>query len=144
MSEDDKDFDDLIEEHFPYDGPHSRDTVLDAARVISGLVRYLNNATGPGNGQETLQYGPTVYRLLGAISNATQGLDQLLEQVTDALDRVADDLTLYDDRRGDHTGGDTAHMAAALVEEARRTLVAPRQRLDHAWQVTSHLGHDLS
>ena len=34
---DEQDFTDVIEEHFPFDGPHTPETVRDAARGVSQL-----------------------------------------------------------------------------------------------------------
>src|SRR4051794_1502981 len=44
---DDGDLDRLAEtaDLWPCDGPHSTETVIDAARAISALVRYIHNAT---------------------------------------------------------------------------------------------------
>ncbi|MFD1047654.1 hypothetical protein ACFQ1S_19990, partial [Kibdelosporangium lantanae] len=42
---------------------HEADTVIDAANAISGLVRYMNNAT---QYRHTLQYAPQVTHILVA------------------------------------------------------------------------------
>ncbi len=136
-------FRDVIEEHFPYDGPHTPETVRDAARGISKLVRYVNNATGPGNGTTSLPYAPHTYRLLGSVHATVDGLDQLLEQIATAMNRHANDATLRDDRGADSDAGDTAQGAVEGLDEARRTLALCRTHLDEAWGLSSHLGHDL-
>lgn len=140
---DEQDFTDVIEEHFPFDGPHTPEKVRDAASGLSQLVRYLNNATGPGNGTNSLPYAPHAYRLLGSVHSTVDGLDQLLDQVAGALNRHAGDSTLYDDRGGDSDGGTTAQDAVEVLDEARRTLALSRTHLDEAWGLSSHLGHDL-
>src|SRR5918992_2131628 len=89
----------------PYDGPHSADTVEEAASGLPVLVRYLSNATGPWDGETTLRYAPTVDVVLGGLHAAAYGMDQLLSQLADALERHAGDPSLYDDRR-DRPGAD--------------------------------------
>ncbi len=132
---------DAIQECVPYDGPHSADTVADAARGLSVLVRYLNNATGPGNGRTTLESATTVYRVLGGLGAAAGGLDQLFKQLAGGMDRQATDPTLYDDRR-DRPGADTAHALAALLSELRGTAGGLAWSLDQARELSAHLGHD--
>lgn len=143
MFDEDKTFKAVVEEHFPYDGPHTPESVLEAARGIAALVRYLNNATGPGNDARSLPDAPWAYRVLGSVHGSVDGLEQLLYQLATALDRLSADPTLYDDRRGCYVGRDTAHEAAGHLAAAQRTLAEPRAQLAEAWKVTSHLGHDL-
>lgn len=140
---DEQDFTSTVEEHFPFDGPHTPEQVRDAARGVSKLVRYLNNATGGGNGTNALPYAPHTYRLLGSMHSTVDGLDQLLDQIAGALNRHASDSTLYDDRAADTDAGNTAHDAVEVLDEARRTLALSRTHLDEAWGLSSHLGHDL-
>lgn len=140
---DEQDFTDVIEEHFGYDGPHTPEGVREAAQALTTLVRYLNNATGPGNGTNSLPYAPHTYRLLGSVHASLHRLDQLLEQAASAMNRHAGDPTLRDDRGADSVAGDTAHNAVEVLDEARRTLALSRSHLDEAWGVSSHLGHDL-
>lgn len=37
--------DDAIEERWAYDGPHSPETIINAAYGLERLVRYMNNAS---------------------------------------------------------------------------------------------------
>jgi hypothetical protein len=53
----DQDCSGVIERCFPYDGPHTSDSVADAVTSAAALIRYVNNATGPGNGKRTLDVG---------------------------------------------------------------------------------------
>lgn len=136
----------VVDQHWPYDGPHSAETVTNAASALSALVRYLNNATGPGNGRQSLRYAPHIYRTLGNLHSAVGGLDQLLGQLVGELERIAEDPSAYDDRRGTdaHEGTDvTARSAAHKLSVARRPLASLREYVSDAWQQTSHLGHDL-
>jgi hypothetical protein len=131
----------VVERVLPYDGPHSADTVEEAASGLPVLVRYLNNATGPWNGETTLRYAPTVDAVLGGLHATAHGLDQLLSQLADALARQAGDPSLYDDRRD--------RPSDAVAKDAADRLLAVR---DAAWtlgaavtdvrELTVHLGHN--
>ena len=125
----------------PYDGPHSADTVLEAARGLSTLVRYLNNATRAWNGRQTLRQASVMHDVLGGVEGAVFGLDQLMAQLAVALDRLAADPTLYDDRR-DHPAAETAHDAADRVRDARDRAAAIAAGVRRARGLTVHLGHD--
>jgi len=142
----------LVEKHWPYDGPHSGDSVIEAARAMSTLATYLGNATGPGNGKKTLQYGPQVYRVVGALSGALASLDQVLEQLATAERRIGLDPTAYDDRR-EKTAAEVAAEAAKQIEAARQLLFqnpfhGDRQKatvhthLAAAHSTTSRIGHE--
>jgi len=117
----------VVERVLPYDGPHSADTVEEAARALAALVRYLNNATqgaGPGhlgNGQSTLRYAPTVDAVIGGVKSAAFLLDQLLRQLSESLERLADNETLNDDRHWNHheaSPSGTAYGAMGALEGA--------------------------
>lgn len=140
MSTEDTDVNEVIERYFPYDGPHTRDSVADAARGAAVLVRYLNNATGA---RRTVDRGPTVYRVLGGVHALVVGLDQLLDQLAGAMRRQAGDPTLYDDR-GDRRAAPTALAVADYLEQARAASDAVVAALSAAHAAASHLGHDLS
>lgn len=131
---------DLIAQCLPYDGPHSEDTVRDAAAGVSALVRYLNNATGPGNGTRALRHAATVDAVVADVESAVYGLDQLLRQLESAMDRQAADPSLYDDRH-DRPAGQTADRAEALIEEARRRSALLADALQAVRQHTTHLGN---
>lgn len=137
----DRELPELIAEQMPYDGPHSAETVTDAAESISALVRYLNNATGPGNGDVTLKHAATVDRVIGYIESATHGLDQLLGQLSGVLEWQADEGDVYDDRR-DRPGAQTAHAAAELTEDARGAAQALAGWLRVARDATTHIGNE--
>jgi hypothetical protein len=130
-----------VQRALPYDGPHSADTVLEAAHGLSALVRYLNNATRAWNGRQTLRQAPVVHDVLGGVEGAVFGLDQLLTQVAVALDRLAADPTLNDDRR-DRPAAETAHYATDRLRDARDRAAALAAGVGHARRLTVHLGHD--
>jgi hypothetical protein len=138
---DDRDLLDAIAASVPYDGPHDADTVVDAAHGLRALVRYLNNATGPGNARTTLAWAATTHRVLGGIGAAAHGLDQLLVQLADAMTRQASDPTLYDDRR-DRPGAPTARAVAAQLAELRPAAGDLARRIDQARELSVHLGNE--
>jgi hypothetical protein len=131
-----------IERALPYDAPHSADAVRDAAHGVYALVRYLNNATGPGNGGTTLRLAPTVDDVLGGIHSAAYALDQLLSQLANALARQSSDPTLYDDRR-DRSVAAVAADAADRILAGRDAAMAFADSLTAVRSRTVHLGHDL-
>lgn len=139
----DQDVYDWLEERFPYDGPHSRDSVIDASVVVSRLIRYLNNATQPGIAKRTLEWANTTDQIVGNLAGAAYGQQQLLEQLADRMSvQARDDATLYDDRRvDDHPGADTATRAATCLTEAIVSTEALGAVLDHARSHTVHLGN---
>jgi hypothetical protein len=133
-----------IEDRFPYDGPHSRDTVIEAALVLSRLVRYLNNATQPGIARHTLEWAHTVDQIVGNMAGAAYGQNQLLEQLALSLTQQAsNDPTLYDDRREDaHPGAVTANDAATALMQAVDTADQLGASLDRVCGYTTHLGNN--
>ncbi|TDX84941.1 hypothetical protein [Amycolatopsis arida] len=60
QTSDERELVEVIEAHLPYDGPHSRDTVIAAAEGLPHLIRYLNNATQPGTARRTLEWANTI------------------------------------------------------------------------------------
>lgn len=133
----DQDFSDLIERCFPYDGPHSGDSVADAATGAAALIRYLNNATGAGNGRRTLEWAATVYEVAGGVHAVVVGLDQLLGQLAGAMRRQAGDPTLSDDRR-DRSAAETAREVATRLDEARSWSHGAAAALAVANEASSH------
>jgi hypothetical protein len=126
--------DEIVEQHFPYDGPHSAHTMADAADVIAGLVRYLNNA-----GWSVRLDGPSLHRVLSGLSLALQRTDQLLAQMGNAAEALADDPTLYDTRPL-ILGADTVTAVADALTEARQS-IGFRLAIEQAAQQASNLGH---
>lgn len=130
--------DEVVESIWPYDGPHSPESVRSALAAAAELVRYANNATWQ---PYTLPYAPSVNRDMGKVGSIVYGLDQLLDQLGGALKRHAGDPTLYDDRR-DRTGKDTALAAVQEITSLRQTLFTLCKQVDKVQSLTNHLGHD--
>lgn len=135
------DADNLVEQHFPYDGPHSAATVREAAAAVAELVRYLNNATGPGNARTTVEWAATIDRILGQINRTMYSLEQLLGQLADGMRAQADDPTVYDDRH-DRPGKDTARLAANEITATIPHVLRLARQLANARALTDHLGND--
>ena len=113
---------DLVDAHFPYDGPHSDELTRQAAEVIADLTRYLANATrSPDAVSETA----TVYAALGSLHTAAYRLEQVIEQLATAAARTAEPgaaaelaAALHDVRlslNSVETDLNTAHQAAADI-----------------------------
>lgn len=130
---------DLVEKHFPYDGPHSAEKLEEAADCLANLVRYLNNATRPG--YQTLKHVATIYPILGAMNSTIHGFDQLLEQLNTACQRFVDDPTVYDDR-GVRPASDTVKELSSHLVSLKKILGGVTTNLEITHLVASHLGNN--
>lgn len=131
----------VVDRFWPYDGPYSAESVASAAAALGWLVRYLNNATGPGNAARTLPYAVSADRVINGVGQAVLLLPQLLGQLCEFLAGQSADRGLYDDRR-DRPGAATA---AELIDQlcgAHRTVLVLGEQLAAAARLSSHLGND--
>ena len=127
----------LVEQHWPYDGPYSDELTVAAVLMIGRLGRYLNNATGKRDG---LPDAAAAGRVLAELHAAIAGYEQLLRQLGRFLDREAiDNRTLYDDRR-DRPGAVTAQAAAVRVRACVPSMRVVADVLGEAAGLASHLG----
>lgn len=128
---------DIIEKHWPYDGPHTVGSVITAADALVSLTRYLNNATrSPG----ALESAITTDCVLRSVRIAVGRLDQFARQVAASLRAQAQCGSLFDDR-GYPAGADTAEHAAELLSTARAAVNDLVIALDQALAQTTHLGN---
>lgn len=143
MAELNIDRDEAVEAIWPYDGPHSADSVQTAAGALPDLVRYLNNATGP-NGQN-LPFASHVGDAVGSTRGGVALLDQFIEQLGMALVRHSNKGPgmLYDDRGQGHDAGQTVAAALHHLNEAREALHPLVDALDEAHGAINHLGHRI-
>lgn len=133
------DVEDIVEEHWPYDGPHTDDKVIDALSAAVELIRYANNAT-----QRRMEYAASVYSAAAMTRSVVASLEQLLTQLGGMLRQMTDDPNLYDDRYSDeHPARETATEGALLLDSAAGL---PRYDLEmalgRATKVLVHLGHN--
>lgn len=128
----------VVGAHWPYDGPYDPHRTGQAALAIARLVRYLNNATGK---PDALPYAAPAAAVVARLADAVYGLDQLLGQLAEFAEQLADDPTLYDDRR-DRPGAETALAFAGELEHARAVAVQLADRLSAANRHGYHLGND--
>jgi hypothetical protein len=129
---------DVIGDYCNIGGPHTDDKATDASSSLSELVRYLNHAT---IGRNPWPWAATTHRVVGGLSAAVYGMDQLIGQLANVLAAQAKDATLYDDRH-DRPGADTA-MAAAMELQALQPLIGQlASALDAARAHTVHLGNN--
>lgn len=133
--------DDVVHVLWPYDGPHTPDSVIEAVTTISALVRYANNATQAGKG--TLQWASTVDSTIGGLHAALAGMNQLVTQLAVSLLDQVDNPTLYDNRRSpEHPAGETARRAAVQLQETRHALQVAADKLAVVRPETSRLGNE--
>ncbi|MFI5614646.1 hypothetical protein [Amycolatopsis sp. NPDC051903] len=118
---------DVIGTVFPYDGPHSRDTVIDAARAMAAIGRYLNNATQPG--KATLEWGSTIGSIIGSVKTVLFQFDQLLDQLAEGSLRLAEDPTLYSDQTPYPKGMPHEQWMAARHDDGVRTAMTLADQL---------------
>lgn len=127
----------VVEAHWPYDGPYSPEQTTAAALMIERLVRYLNNATQKPT---AVPYAATAGSVLASLHSAVYGLGQLMRQLAEFAQAKADDPTLYDDRR-DRPGSQTAFELAAAVEDVGLAVAQLAERLGRAARIGSHVGN---
>lgn len=127
----------IVESNWPFDGPHSDETVASAAVALGRLARYLANAT-----QHRPETGASLYRIVSGLAGAAARIDEVLGQLAEATSGpIADQASLYDERH-DRPGADTAVEVAILL----RGVLAPLRRaasgLQAAAGAASHLGNE--
>lgn len=115
----------VIEQVWPYDGPHDQHSVATAAASIAALVRYLNNATQPHLADHTLPYAATISDILNGVRSAAMHLDQLLDQLDSAINQQATTGDVYDADLPDvpAAGRERARALSAQLAEARQSAV---------------------
>lgn len=125
----------VVDQHWPYDGPHSNEATVAAAQAIERLTRYLNNAT---QGESGAPYAATVGHVVGSLKATAELNRQLLQQLRDTLWRESNDSALYDwVEHGDASqmARDAADHLVAVLDANGRYLLA----LDEVSQLTSRL-----
>lgn len=143
MFNDDDDLDRLVaelESIWPYDGPHSPETVTDAARAISLLVRYINNATST---RRRYRYMSDVAQVANPLAAAAYGLDQLLDQMSTAIDQHIATGGLYDDQSPADPDAAIAKadLAVNRIVRARSAPGVLAKQLLELGSTTSTIGH---
>ena len=137
--------DEVVEQHWPYDGPYSPEQLASALDAVAELVRYSSNASFP---PRRLGLAPEVYRTTGGLVGAAGGLPQLLSQLASWAHELAEDGSVrHDQYRGDpDTSGQVAAETAGGVEDslirARELASELETVLSQARQDLSHLYHD--
>jgi hypothetical protein len=121
---------------FYMDGPHTPETVRDAADLLAEGIRYLNRATAPGAGG--LQYPSDVDSVLGDLALMASRLPQLLGQISAWLqDKSAAGPVAVS--HGPFAGDPPGAVAAAgmVLMDACHAAGRLQMALDQARQVTA-------
>lgn len=136
--------DGIVDQYWPYDGPHDDDQTRQGAVAIARLVRYLNNATGPGHRDSALPYAATANSVVAGLAGMAGLMPQLLEQLAGFLQAQANDPTLYDDRRDErhYPASRTAQDAVDRLWDAREVVLMLAERLRQVGRYTVHLGNE--
>lgn len=122
---------------YPFDGPHTPDTVKAAASDVADLVRYLANATRRG---DSLNDPADLALVVGRLNAALAGLPQILDQLAAHAARYATRRGLYDSH-GDNPAG-VAGDANLRLRAAARVLPIAVKELAAAHEAVSRLGID--
>lgn len=125
----------IVEEFWPYDGPHTPERVTAAAAAIAGLARYLANATQRRDALDA----PDLSAVIGHLAAAAPSLAQVLRQFDRIAAVLADDPALYDD-----DGSDARATAFELGDACRDAALAAGhlgEDLDAVHQLAARLGH---
>lgn len=138
-----RDLSDVIDKQLPYDGPHSEDTVTQAAHGLYHLVRYLNNATQPSMSDHTLPSAATVDEVLGELTATLGATTQLLSQLSHAIASGEAGKDVYDDRdvtnpnAGEQTAADLRHALIWLHDR----ITDAHETAHHSRTYSAHLGN---
>lgn len=128
---------DLINAHWPTDGPHTDETIASASLAISELYRYLAHATRSG---KALPYIGDGYRVLGSLAAGAGSAQQVAMQLGEWAAGLADSPDLVHDN-----GGNPAATAGMVVNELVTTGGAfgrAATALGRAQSALGHLYHD--
>lgn len=127
-----------VEIALPYDGPHTSDSITDAAGALNQITRYLNNATQPY--KKSLEWASTTHNILNSLASTAAKFDQLLDQLEKAMVKQSQGESLYDDRY-DRAASDTALETASAIAHARPYAAGLAATLSQASSTASHLGN---
>lgn len=131
------DVEDIVEQHWPYDGPHTDEKVIDALSATVQLIRYANNAT-----HRRMTYVASVYSAVSMVHAMVSSLEQLFEQLAGMTADMATDPDLYDDRySADMPADQEARIAANLLGDAAEEVDQLAAVVSRANSVLVHLGH---
>lgn len=126
----------LLAQHFPLHGPYDGGRTSAAAVGLYPQVRYLNYATRDDDG---LPIPATVADVAGGIQAAIAGLVQLLTQLDERLQRMANTAPdLYDQEAHDR-GDDPAACRQAALRRISTVLEAHQQARVHVFALNEFL-----
>lgn len=128
----------LVEQHWPYDGPYSEELTAAAALMIARLGRYLNNATQKRGGLPSIA---VVGRVLAELHSSVAGYEQLLVQLARYVEREAEtNRSVYDDRYDRHGAATARELAGDLRDDVLPAIRSVADALEGAARGGYHLG----
>lgn len=143
--DDTPDPDEIVEQYWPYDGPHSPERLGTALAAVAELVRYSNNAS---QHSKNLGYAPEGYRALGGMSRATGDMPQLFGQLATWAEQLSQDPTVrHDAWRAEpavchQVAQETAVEAVTALRQAGALAQQLHEAVSTAQQQLSHLYHE--
>jgi hypothetical protein len=124
-----------VDDAFPPDGPHTADSVRDAARTVNMVVTYLSYATAhPG----TVGDPTNLAIVVGDLHQVAVKLSQVLHQLAGAADRYTTMSGLSDDHGGHPVV--TAREVDVRLREAAGAALKLVDPLGAAREAAAHLG----
>lgn len=127
---------DLINQHWPQDGPHAADTIMSAALALSEIAEYLARATRSG---KALAYASDGSVVVGRLATAADHQRQALAHLVVWAETLESDPGLRHDSRGDAHA--TAGEAAGWLNLASGELGSTARALERAQSALGHLYH---
>ncbi|WP_306362510.1 hypothetical protein [Nocardia sp. CC227C] len=131
---------DMVEALWPTIGPHTAESVIEAARGIEELWRYLAHATR--NREAAALSAPAdVYAAVGALKQGAHSAVQVVRQLQNWAAYVSsvDGLARDDDRADPERAAATADYAVDCLYDARQGMAQHAAALEQVAAALSHL-----
>lgn len=130
MSDNNIDGTQLVNQAFPTIGPHTPETMRQAAAAIAELWRYLGHASFQ-IGQST---PADVYDLVGELRSAEQRAQNVLARLSDHTATIANNADQYEHDKDGGNVEQCANLAADFLRNAAGDAKVSADNLDHAAQ----------
>ncbi|QLY33291.1 hypothetical protein H0264_14565 [Nocardia huaxiensis] len=135
----------VVQRHWPLDGPYTAESIVAATDAIGELHRYLAHAT-IGSARNALPNAPGAYPLFGNLAYSAHIHGEVLRNLSRWAGDLAGDSSLrHDEYRGpDQTPARTAAQdAAGELRRAAGSSEAVGNAVSNAHGAIGHLYHEL-